>query len=413
MATATKTREYVYHRPLLKPYQIEALFTDDRYGVIEASTKAGKTVGCMVWLSEQAMRGKAGQNYWWIAPIFAQTKIAFRRLKRALPHDVYRANESELTLTMPNGAVMWFKGAENPDSLYGEDVFAAVVDEASRVREESWHALRSTLTATRGPVRIIGNVKGRKNWFYQMARRAESGDANMHYARITWRDAVAAGIFPSEEIDDARAQLPENVFRELYDAEASDDEGNPFGIAAIRACVAPLSPEAPVIWAWDLGRAVDWTVGVAIDGAGCMCRFERFQKPWPETINIITEITAGVPTIVDGTGLGDVVVAELQSRHSGVFENFKFTSQSKQQIMEGLAISIQRHEIGIPDGVCVAELESFEYVYTRTGVRYSAPEGQHDDCVCALALARHGLVFGVGEVEERIIDDDMVTISPY
>lgn len=33
------------------------------------------------------------------------------------------------------------------------------------------------------------------------------------------------------------------------------------------------------------------------------------------------------------------------------------------------------------------ELESFEYEYTRTGVRYTAPEGMHDDCVMALALA--------------------------
>jgi len=35
-----------------------------------------------------------------------------------------------------------------------------------------------------------------------------------------------------------------------------------------------------------------------------------------------------------------------------------------------------------------AECEAFEYVYTRTGVRYSGPEGMHDDGVCALALAR-------------------------
>ncbi len=31
--------------------------------------------------------------------------------------------------------------------------------------------------------------------------------------------------------------------------------------------------------------------------------------------------------------------------------------------------------------------ESFEYEATRTGVRYTAPEGLHDDCVVALALA--------------------------
>jgi hypothetical protein len=35
----------------------------------------------------------------------------------------------------------------------------------------------------------------------------------------------------------------------------------------------------------------------------------------------------------------------------------------------------------------VRELESFGSGYTRTGVRYSAPEGLDDDCVCALALA--------------------------
>ena len=34
--------------------------------------------------------------------------------------------------------------------------------EASRAREEAWHALRSTLTATRGKVRVIGNVKERQ-----------------------------------------------------------------------------------------------------------------------------------------------------------------------------------------------------------------------------------------------------------
>ena len=68
-------------------------------------------------------------------------------------------------------------------------------------------------------------------------------------------------------------------------------------------------------------------------------------------------------------------------------EGFQFTSPSKQQLLEGLAVAIQQGEVTYPDGVLVSELETFEYTYTRTGVRYSAPEGLHDDCVCALALA--------------------------
>ena len=68
-------------------------------------------------------------------------------------------------------------------------------------------------------------------------------------------------------------------------------------------------------------------------------------------------------------------------------EGFVFTSQSKQQIMEGLAVAIQQHKISYPDGIIVMELEQFEFEYTRSGVKYSAPQGQHDDAVCSLALA--------------------------
>ena len=40
------------------PKQIDAIFTPARYSVIEASTKSGKTVGCIIWLFEQALQGK-------------------------------------------------------------------------------------------------------------------------------------------------------------------------------------------------------------------------------------------------------------------------------------------------------------------------------------------------------------------
>jgi hypothetical protein len=56
-------------------------------------------------------------------------------------------------------------------------------------------------------------------------------------------------------------------------------------------------------------------------------------------------------------------------------------------IMEGLAAAIQAEEIRFPEGIIKQELDTYEFVYSRTGVRYSAPEGLHDDCVCALALA--------------------------
>src|SRR5499427_9164046 len=257
-------RQINFVRPKLYARQFQAIYHPERYSVIEASTKSGKTVGCMVWLAEQAWLGKPGYEFWWVAPIYEQSRIVFRRLSRGLTRGTFVANQAESSITLANGAVLRFKGADNPDSLYGEDVHAAVIDEATRVKEEAWHAVRTTLTATRGAVRIIGNVKGRRNWAYRLARRAESGEPDMHYARITAYDAIQAGVLQQSEIDDARAQLPATVFRELYEAEPSDDEGNPFGIAAIRACLEPLHDCEPAVWGWDLARANDWTWGIAL-----------------------------------------------------------------------------------------------------------------------------------------------------
>lgn len=390
MTTTTAERPVItYQRPKLAPYQLDALFCPERYAVIEATSKAGKTVGAMAWLLEYALEhGRPNRNFWWVGPIYTQAKIAFRRIKFGLPPQLYVANEGELTLTLFNGSVIWFKGADNPDSLYGEDVYGAVIDEASRCKEESWHAIRSTLTATRGPLRIIGNVKGRRNWAYQMARRAEMGEPNMHYAKITALDAVAAGILEAEEVEDARTQLPDAVFRELYMAEPSDDGGNPFGLAAIADCIGPLHADCPPdVWGWDLAKSLDWTVGIGLCDHAAVCRFERWQRPWQETIAGIAACPSGRRALVDSTGVGDPILEALQRQSSTVFAGFKFTAPSKQQLMEGLAVSIQQKQVTYPDGPIRTELDAFEYVYTRTGVHYGAPDGMHDDCVCALALA--------------------------
>ena len=365
-----------------KPDQAQA-----RYAIVEATPKSGKTVGCMVWLLEQAVQGRAHRHYWWVAPVSTQADMVFARYKHMLTQGQFDAQETTKTIRLPNGTTLWFKSADRPDSLYGEDVYAAVIDEAPRCKEAAWHALRTTLTATGGPVRIIGNVKGRRNWAYRLARQAETGEPDMHYARLTARDAIEAGLFNAAELKNAQRVLPEAVFRELYYAEASDDQGNPFGLTAIRDCIQKLSSKPPMVWGWDLAKSVDWTVGIALDTEGVVCRFERFQKPWEETFEAIRRTTGDTPALVDSTGVGDPVLERLQRITGRRFAGYRFSASSKQRLMEGLAVAIQENRVHVPDGPIAAELEAFEYRYTRTGVQYTAPEGLQDDCVDALALA--------------------------
>jgi len=392
-----------YTRPALYPKQEAAVFDLARWCYIEASTKSGKTVGCIVWLTELALYGTEGQNFWWVAPVYSQAKIAYRRTKRGLPRQLYTSNETELTITLFNGAVMWFKSADNPDNLYGEDVYGLVIDEASRCKAEAWTACVTTITATGGPVRIIGNVKGRKNWAYQMARRAEAGERDSAYHRITAQDAIDAGVLSWEGVEDARSKLPDNVAGELFDAIASDDEGNPFnGLAgdAISRCYGVLHSERePVCWGWDLAKYNDWTVGIALDHLGDVCRFERFQRPWEETTETIASLVGSTKAVIDATGVGDPIVERLIRKLGNNVEAYVLTGPSKQRLMEGLAVVIQSQDISYPEGVISQELESFEYEYTRTGVKYSAPEGMWDDCVTALGLVVSGCTFGARSSE--------------
>jgi phage FluMu gp28-like protein len=392
-----------YQRPYLYPKQAAAIFDSRRYSFIEASTKAGKTSGCIVWITERAIHGQEGWNYWWIAPVSGQADIAFRRCLRSIPQEMRSENVTLKTITLLNGAVIWFKSADKPDSLYGEDVYAAVMDEASRTKEDAWFAVRSTLTFTKGPIRIIGNVKGRRNWFYNLARKAERGEeANFGYHKITAIDAVAAHVLEAEEVEDAKKVLPEAVFKELYLAEPSDDQGNPFGLKAIAACVSKIQSVqpgvVPVVHGVDFAKSQDWTVDIGLDEHGRTCKFIRMQIGWEAQYPILHASLGTTPTLADSTGVGDPVVERLQKKPGAQVEGYKFSSQSKQLLMEGLAIAIQSGEVSFPDapdgvlphdhpGHIRRELEQFEYEYTRTGVRYSAPSGFHDDCVMALALA--------------------------
>jgi len=374
------------------PKQLDAMFCPHRYGIIEASTKSGKTISAIAWIVETALKGKPGHNYWWVAPGYNQAEIAYRRIKQGLTKGSFTAYDTPTPrIQTLAGTWIWFKSADNSDALYGEDVYGAVIDEASRVGADSWHAVRSTLTATRGPIRIIGNVKGRKNWFYDIARRAELGlSPNMHYSKITADDAVAAGVLDAEEIEDARSTLPEWIFRELYYAEPGDDQGNPFGLQHIKECtVEGLLPGPVVAWGIDLAKKNDYFVVIGLNEQGGVAAFHRWRGiPWPKAIASVRAIVGeDAPALVDSTGLGDPVLASFQIER-GNFYGYNFTPSSKQKLMEGLSVSIQSHEIKFPKGHISTELEYFEYEEKANGVRYSAPEGQHDDCVVALSLAR-------------------------
>jgi phage FluMu gp28-like protein len=365
--------------PELHPNQQSILDNQSRFRVVMCGRRFGKSELAQIEMIYEGIKGNA---IGYITPTYQLAKTFFAKLAKILP---FENNKSDLIINFPNGGSIRFFTGERLDNLRGRKFHFVVVDEASFIPdlESGWlNSIRPTLTDYKGRALFLSTPKG-KNYFYSLYLKGLSGETDWHSFKFTTYDNP---YIDKHEINDARIQLPEPVFEQEYMANAMENASNPFGIEHINKCVKDVSNKAVKYYGIDLAKSVDWSVIVGLDEDGCVCYFNRFQKDWKQTKETILTLDRTIPILIDSTGVGDAITEDLQHNFSNM-EGFKYTSTSKQQLMELLSSTIHKGEIGFPDGIIKEELEIFEYQFTSTGVRYNAPQGFHDDCVNALALA--------------------------
>jgi len=351
-----------------------------RFRVLMAGRRFGKS---LISQSISVESGIENKKVAYITPTYQLGKIFFQELVKELPNAIITKNESDLVINFITGGSIRFFTGERLDAMRGLKFHLAIIDEASYIAnlEDGWNnAIRPTLTDYKGKAIFLSTPKGR-NFFYSLFLR--SGEKGWESFKFTTYDNPH--IDP-EEIDSAKAGLPNAVFEQEYMANPMENAANPFGSENIRACIAPLSTLPAQYYGIDLAKSFDFTVIIGLDRNGQCCYYQRFQKDWKTTKDEILKIDKSKPVMIDSTGVGDAIVEDLQ-KYFQRMTGFKYTSASKQQLMEGLVAALHKKEIAFPDGSIKDELELFEYRYTPTGVRYTAPQGFHDDCVNALALA--------------------------
>lgn len=367
--------------------QKKILDADRRFIVVMCGRRFGKSELSQILIIKEALKG--GQVAY-ITPTYGLAQVFFERLAKVLP---FKSNISKLKIYCPNeGSIEFFTG-ERLDNLRGRKFHLVIVDEAAFIAdlEDGWNnSIRPTLTDYEGRAVFLSTPRG-KNFFYSLFMKQGEND----WQSFKFSTYDNPHINP-REIDEARIQLPEVVFEQEYMANPSENSANPFGNAFIKRCVKPISAQPIVCYGIDLAKSVDYTVIIGLDKDGNVAYFDRFQMDWHNTKETIKRLPPA-PIVVDSTGVGDPILEDLL-REGVNIEGLKFTSQSKQQLMEGLASAIQQGRIGFPEGVIVDELDVFEYQFTAHGVRYSAPSGFHDDTVMALALAwqNHNIKRGSG-----------------
>lgn len=208
-----------------------------RWACLVAHRRCGKTVATIADLVDAAGNcDKVNGRFAYIAPFYKQAKtIAWQYLKDFIgPLVSYGAkiNESELTVTLPNGAQVRLYGADNPDALRGIYLDGVVLDEYADCDPQIWTSILIPALADRkGWAVFIGTPKGhnafydiwqqacaRENWFALMLRASETGlldQAEMDMARSSMTkeeyaqefecsfDAAIKGAFYGDEIERA------------------------------------------------------------------------------------------------------------------------------------------------------------------------------------------------------------------
>jgi hypothetical protein len=342
--------------------------------------------------------------YWYLGPYRQQVKtIAWTRLKYLLKNDpAWVFNEVELSAYHPSiDTRIELKGTDNEESLRGRGLGGVVFDESATIKPSVWkEVVRPMLADVKGWAIFIGTPKGR-NWFYDLFVQNDPEWQSWHYPT-----SVNAYI-AKDEIERAKKDMPERLFKQEFQAEFLDDETGIF--RKIRQCVVgdfkePILGRFYVIGV-DLARTYDFTVLTVIDSITReVVAFERFQDiSWTEQKLRIQKLAGkynNALVILDSSGVGDPIYEDLWRANISV-DSYKFTNESKTKLIEQLCISIEQRLITFPRiEELIYELTQYEYSITNEGrIKYSAPEGKHDDCVISLALANWGIKGSVESAE--------------
>lgn len=327
-----------------------------------------------------------GCSVGWVSPIYKQCKKVYDELKRAtISSGLFQYNDTDLVIK-GFGSKLQFFSAERPDNIRGNTFDYLICDEFDFMKSNTWEEVLQPTVLVKGKKVVFISTPRGKRMMYKLSLLRHS-DERYRYFQFSSYDNP---MIDPKEIDSIKATIPEHIFRQEYLAEFIDGSSGLF--KNVRESVGVASNQGKLFGGLDIGRADDYTVLTIGTKSGGVLHVERWrQDEWTNIINkVATEILKYRATVyVEVNNQGDVFYELLKQKVGNLIEPFTTTSKTKPIMIEDLAVSFEQKELVIPNiEYLVDELEAFTYVYdskTRS-VKYSAPEGIHDDSVISLAL---------------------------
>lgn len=436
---------------IVSPYNYQRELIEDnlpaRFNFLAWGTKAGKTTSAIL-RSARLLWGTKDQRFRWIAPFHGQSEMAKQRLLRILPkgspsQPYYTYSAKANTITGPMGSQLAFYSGERTDTLPGDDVDGAILDEASRLREEVFNITVSTVMATGGWIMAISTPHGR-NWFYQQCKKAWGGEPDYYFKRFT---SVANPNMNRKILDQTRRAVPEFIYREMVMAEFVTQTATTF--PDIYPCSTPTLPrnrptpghfyiiavdvgqirDRNVITIWDVFDAslVSWAVAQGRDYTLIEDDIEYLSRAWNHATVFVERNGPGLPIVQRlkkrGVPLG---------KGPGGEDGFTTTGGNKPALVHQWGLALRNREPLLPSREkwpdLYTEHENFEYTINKSGHwTFEAATGFHDDIVMSCLIGWYAVtsnqatpewkrltgVRKVGRRDKIIVNIDSAELDAY
>jgi hypothetical protein len=376
----------------------EIFKSDTKYNVMNISRQFGKTFMLGQIVLYYGFNTPSSYTLF-CQPTHAQAKKVMTDIVNAIQGSglIKNYNISDRKITLSNNSIIHFTGLENPDALRGLSVDYMYIDEAAFIDEDTFTKVLRPMLAVAGKKCFLVSTPKGKNYFYKLAILGQNED-NDNYSYYT-ANYEENPLYDLSEIDDAKANLPTNIFKQEYLAMFLDNEGTVFTNIDNVSTLSEWSKEVKngerYYAGLDLGRQDDYTVLSIMNSKGEVVYIYRDRhKTWDTIVgNVVTHLKRFkvVKCMVEVNNIGDVIYEQIVKIFQRV-EPIVTSNASKANYIERLSVDIEQCNISLPNNnlfqPLLDELGVFEYEFSRAtrAIKYGAPKGHHDDTVISLAI---------------------------
>lgn len=405
--------------PALYSHQAHAAKNLKRLNMLCWGAQAGKTRSSLYLLAAHAFDRARTDNVW-IDRDGKFARDAFRKVGALLPKQ-FVADKSKMDLyyKLTNGSELSFFSGLEPDAFRGKQRHAAVFNEAAFIKEEGWTEVIAP--RLRGWALFNTTPKGRRNWTFGLWNQA--GNKPFLWYRSHFPTTANPNI-SAEQIAAIKESMVDALYRQEILAEFISDFGQFF--APHPKCwtgrFEPYDPKGKYAAGLDYAKVNDYTafavmrIDVLPRRLVYFGRLPHMDYTAQEPILERTLKQFGNPkTLADAS---EEMMNERLRKHRCHVEDFHFGATSKQYVMNGLRVVMEKGEIVMPpsakriralkeDRIVIPypdisacsqeqkqatewlddEIEFFE-PYIQGGVlKFGARGTHHDDILAALMLA--------------------------